>query len=143
MASTYGGIEEVLKVLRANAVRLAVFTGKGRQTAGITLDRLHLSEYFDLVVSGNDVEEHKPSPEGIRLILDRFACPPAKVLMVGDSVSDIKAARAAGVPIASVVWDSYAKESVMSMGADFLFHSVKDFSRWIGEMFNHTGGQEH
>ncbi len=56
---------------------------------------------------------------------------PDEVLMVGDAVADITAARECGVPIASVVWDSYGKEMVMKAKADFLFHSVDEFRTWL------------
>ena len=51
--------------------------------------------------------------------------------MVGDSVSDIKASRDAGVKIASVLWDSYAKEKVASMTTDLVFHTVAELDQWL------------
>ncbi len=51
--------------------------------------------------------------------------------MVGDAVADVTAARDAGVPIASVVWDSYGKEKVMQTRPDFLFYSVGELRLWL------------
>ena len=75
--------------------------------------------------------EHKPASEGIRKILTHFQLKPEEVLMVGDSVADIKAAHGAGVRIAAVVWDSFTKERVLEMRTDFLFHSVSEFGLWL------------
>jgi pyrophosphatase PpaX len=133
MAQLYPGIEELLKFARARGCRLAVFTGKGVHTTTITLEEFHIKHYFDLVVTGNDVVLHKPSAEGIRKIMDHFGSKPEEVLMVGDSVADVKAAREAGVKIAAVLWDSYAKEKVMAMQTDYVFHNVPEFRAWLEE----------
>jgi HAD superfamily hydrolase (TIGR01549 family) len=140
MASTYTGMDVALNALHAAGVRMAVFTGKGKRSAAITLEKLNLSKYFDFVVSGSDVSAHKPSPEGIQLVLKEFGVPSTGVLMVGDAVSDVQAARGAGVQVASVLWDSYAREKVLTMGADYLFHSVADFSIWIRTVVVANGG---
>ena len=63
------------------------------------ISRLACSElagYFDLVVSGTDVSKHKPDPEGILNVIRTFDLRPQEVLMVGDSLGDIKASRGAG-----------------------------------------------
>jgi pyrophosphatase PpaX len=130
-AEIFDGMREVIESLKKKGLRLGVFTGKGRSTTLITLDKIGITKYFDIIVTGSDVINHKPSSEGIRRIIDKFQIQPDQVLMVGDAVSDIKAAHEAGVSIAAVVWDSYAKEKVMGMKVDYLFHSVRDFSLWL------------
>ena len=130
LASVYPGIPELLEELHDRGVLLAVFTGKGRKTADISLEILGLTRFFRKVVTGNDVVRHKPSGEGLASILADFQVPRERTLMVGDSVSDILAAREAGVPVASVLWDSYARERVLQLERDFTFHAVDDFAAW-------------
>lgn len=130
LASVYVGIPELLEELYDRGVLLALFTGKGRQTAAISLEILGLTRFFRKVVTGNDVVRHKPSGEGIASILAEFRVPRERTLMVGDSAADILAAREAGVPVASVLWDSYAKERVLQHERDFTFHAVDDFAAW-------------
>jgi HAD superfamily hydrolase (TIGR01509 family) len=136
LASLHAGIEEVLDLLKRHDIRLAVFTGKGRKTTTITLNALHLASYFDLVVSGNDVVHHKPHPEGILRVLERFGISPGEALMVGDSMSDVKAARAAGVPIASVLWDCYDPESIRRENGECVFERVEDLLGWFRVRLN-------
>ncbi|HUL43355.1 MAG TPA: HAD family hydrolase [Bacteroidota bacterium] len=131
MASAYGGVREMLEFLKQRGMILAIFTGKGRKTALITLEQIGIRKYFDLIVTGTDVKSHKPSPEGIASVMNRFGLEASQVLMVGDSVSDIRAAHDAGVLIASVVWDSYGKEKVMQMDVDYRFYSVSEFVSWL------------
>jgi len=131
MAGLHDGIEETLAHLREQGIPLAVFTGKGRRTTLITLEALNIDGYFDLIVSGSDVRRHKPHPEGIRQVLDRFSLPPADVLMVGDSLGDITSARDAGVTPVAALWDSYDRERVLGASPAYAFESVGDLGSWF------------
>jgi HAD superfamily hydrolase (TIGR01509 family) len=131
MASLHSGIVEILDFLRHQGTKLAIFTGKGRRTTAITLRALELHGYFDLVVSGNDVTRHKPDPEGILKVLREFSVLPGQALMVGDSINDVRAARAAGVRIASVLWDCYDPDRIRQAQSDYLFERVDDLREWF------------
>ncbi len=135
LARLYPGIDEILRYTKNHGKSLALFTGKGTHTTRITLQEFHIDKYFDFVVTGNDVVNRKPSSEGLRKIMGHFALQPNEVLMVGDAVSDVNAAHEAGVKIAAVVWDSYAKDVVMQMKSDFIFHNVHEFYEWLKEQF--------
>ena len=131
MADLYPGIWELLKHLKEKDVLLSIFTGKGRQASLITLEELRIIKFFDLIVTGDDVNNHKPSSEGILKFLNKFNLNPGEVLMVGDSVSDVKASKEAGVQIASALWDSYAVEKIKTLGSDYYFNSVEELSDFI------------
>jgi HAD superfamily hydrolase (TIGR01549 family) len=131
MAGVHTGIREMLAYLRDRGIRLAVFTGKGKRTTSITLEALALSEYFELVVSGTDVVRHKPHPEGICRVLERFDVGAEETVMVGDSLSDIRASRAAGVRIASALWDCLDPEVVLKENQSCAFQSVEDLHAWF------------
>ncbi|MCK9210479.1 MAG: HAD family hydrolase [Ignavibacteriaceae bacterium] len=133
MADIYPGIKELLHLLKEKNVLLSIYTGKGREATLITLKKLGIYDYFDLIITGSDVKEHKPSPEGIEIFLDKYSLDKEKVLMVGDAPADIKAARAAGIKVASVVWDSYAYEKVLLMESDFVFHTVNELKKFFME----------
>lgn len=135
MASLHPGVEDLLRFLRGAGLGLAVFTGKGRRTTAITLDALGIAEYFDCVITGNDVTHYKPDPEGILRILEHFRVGPRQALMIGDSVSDIKASRAAGVPVASVVWDAYDPARVRAANPDCVFETVEEIASWFHRIF--------
>lgn len=132
MADLYPGIVDILKDLKAKNILISIFTGKGRKTTEITLEILGIKNFFDLVVTGDDVKNHKPSPEGIFKFLNSFNLNRDEVLMVGDSVADILAAKEAKIDIASVVWDSYAKDEVIKLNP-LHFHNVNEFRKWLEE----------
>ena len=136
LARLYPGILNLLEFLKQRNCWIALYTGKGIHTTSITLEEFGLRKYFDYVVTGNDVVNHKPSAEGIRKILEHFGLKPDEVLMVGDSVADVKASHDAGVKVAAVLWDSYAREKVLQMHTDYQFHSVEELLRWTREKWN-------
>jgi pyrophosphatase PpaX len=130
MAGAHEGLLPVLQLLRDHGVRLAVFTGKGRRTAQITLEELSMAPLFEHVVSGNDVKHFKPHPEGILQVLETFNVPPSETMMVGDSMSDLTAARGAGVGFAAVLWDAYDRERVLAANPDVAFSTTEEFASW-------------
>ena len=131
MASLHDGMLDILKFLKEKRILLAVFTGKGSHSTDITLQELGIRDYFDMIVTGHDVTKHKPSSEGIQKVIERLKLNPDEVLMIGDAVSDVKAAHGAGIPISAVVWDSYGRDKVMQMETDYLFHDVKELHEWL------------
>jgi HAD superfamily hydrolase (TIGR01509 family) len=131
LADVYPGMHKILEKLKLKGLLLSIFTGKGRKAAEITLKKLELYDFFDLIISGDEVENHKPSAEGIIKFLDEFHLERKDVLMVGDSPADIKAARAAGVEVASVLWDSYAKDEVLKMKSNYIFHTVEELNNFF------------
>ena len=131
MAELYPGIKELLSYIKSKEILLAIFTGKGREAATITLKKLDIFEYFDMIITGDDVVNHKPDAEGINNFIKGFNLVKEKVLMIGDAPGDFKAARSAGVKIASVMWDQYVKEEVKNLSSDFLFYTVDELKEFI------------
>ena len=136
LARLYPGMAEVLAFLRSKKVMLGLFTGKGRRTTDITMNQFNIAQYFDVTVTGDDVDEFKPSGDGIRKIMQQFSFTPDEVLMVGDAVADVRASRDAGVDIASVLWDSYGKNDVLRLSSDYTFHDVAEFYAWLRQLYS-------
>jgi len=130
-AHAHEGMIEILDQLKSKGFPLGIFTGKGRRAALITLQKIGAEKYFDLIVTGDDVTNHKPSAEGILKFVNHFGLNKEKVLMSGDSVGDVKSSKEAGVKIASVLWDSHREEEVKSMNSDYYFNSVQELSEFI------------
>ena len=134
-AKLYPGMKEILDYLKSKNYPLGIFTGKGREATMITLRKLKVDHYFDLIVTGDDVENHKPSPEGILKFVNHFGLRKERVLMVGDSVSDVKASKEAGIKVASALWDSYAHEKVKTLQSDYYFHTVEELKEFLSQAY--------
>jgi pyrophosphatase PpaX len=133
MADAYPGIKEILLFIKSKNIALSIYTGKGRGSSEITLKKIGIYDLFDMVVTGDDIEGHKPSPEGVTMFLEKFGLNPDRVLMVGDAPADVLAAHNSGIKIASVLWDSYAKEKVLTMKSDYFFETVNEFKHFLDE----------
>lgn len=134
-APAYPGIEDILVFLKNRSIPIGIFTGKGRESSEITLKELGLIDYFDLIITGDDVEKHKPDPEGIRLFISKFGLKGERVLMVGDVANDVKAAHDAGVKCALVLWDRFSREKFSEVEADYKFFSVDEFKKFVFDNF--------
>lgn len=133
LASLYPGIKTLLDYLKAKKIILGIFTGKGRQASIITLEELDIKNYFDIIVTGDDVANHKPSSEGILKFIDEYNLRKEEVLMIGDSVGDVRASKDAGIKIASALWDSYASEKVKNLGSDYYFNTVEELQTFLNQ----------
>ncbi len=102
----YDGIDKLLGDLAALGVRLSVATNAPAQFAGRMLTHLGVENRFDRIVGSEDVEQYKPHPDMLHLILDGYGYNPDQdfALMVGDNGKDMEAARRAGIPGVFVTW---------------------------------------
>jgi len=136
LARLHEGMDDALRVLKGAGIKLAVFTGKGRRTAALTLEAFALQDYFDMVVTGNDVVNHKPDGEGITRILEGLGVSAEETVMVGDSMADVRASRQAGVTMAAVLWDAYDRQKVLAAGSELVFETVPEFVEWCKRQTN-------
>ena len=95
----YEGVPEALEALSRMAT-LAVLTNKPRAHTDAVLRGLDLAPYFSQVLGGDGPQPRKPDPAGLGLLMASFRVPAASTLLVGDSVVDVRTARAASVPLA-------------------------------------------
>ena len=100
----YPGAQEVLMRLRARGVVMAVVTNKQQRFAVVLLERLGLAGLLDLIVGGDTCERRKPDPQPLLFACSALQVRPADAVMVGDSVNDAEAARAAGMPMVCMTY---------------------------------------
>lgn len=131
----YPGIPELLSGLRRARIPLGIVTGKSRSSWEISSRHAPLGE-FDTLVFADDVAEPKPDPEGLRIALGRLGADPGRTYYLGDSLSDMEAARAAGVRPAAALWawkpgrrEKFAADAV-ALGAT-TFATPQDFLREV------------
>jgi phosphoglycolate phosphatase len=101
-ASLYPDVAEVLERLHGLGLKLAVVTNKKRDFAVDLLARSGLSAWIHVVVGGDSCARGKPDPQPLHFACDAVHVDPSRALMVGDSLTDVLAARAAGMPVVCV-----------------------------------------
>ena len=92
-----------IRELKGFGLSLGIVSSKFRRRIEATLGAGGLLGSFDVIVGGEDVQEFKPSPVGLRKALDGLACSVDAALYVGDSTTDAETAKRAGVPFAAVL----------------------------------------
>ncbi|HET7040110.1 MAG TPA: HAD-IA family hydrolase [Gemmatimonadales bacterium] len=105
----YPGVPDALAALRASDLAVGLVTGKSHGAWAITRELLALGD-FAVFVGDEDVAEPKPSPEGLRIAVQRLGVEAGEAVYVGDSVNDAAAARDAGLRFVAALWAKSAEE---------------------------------
>jgi phosphoglycolate phosphatase len=101
----YEKIDFYLEEFRSHGFKMAVATNGKSTFARKILESVGIDSYFDMVVGSDSVAMPKPNPQMLLKILDSFETNEgSNVLMVGDSIKDVKAARAIKIPSVVVEW---------------------------------------
>lgn len=104
--SLCGDIKGLLEALKKMGCTLAVVTSKRRKIAVQGLELFDIKKYFDVIVTLEDTEQHKPNPAPVIKALELLKAKPEEALMVGDSTYDIHCAHGAGVKAVLVKWSA-------------------------------------
>ena len=126
----FPGTVEGLRELTQRGLMLAVVTNALQHLAETVLTRFGIAQYLQLVIGGDRVTRHKPHPEPLWQACDHFSVDPQQALMVGDSINDVAAARAAGCEIVCVPHGYDQGRPVGELGCDVL-DSLADLPAWI------------
>jgi len=86
---TFPGVEDLLKVLKACGVMVAVASSTPNRILIPLLEFLNIAEYVDVVTGGDEVSRGKPDPEIFRVTLRKLGVPAGRAVVVGDTAYDI------------------------------------------------------
>lgn len=119
------GVPETLTALKARGLKLGVCTNKPTKATHDILRVLQLSHFFDVVVGGDDVPAIKPDPAHVHAVLDKLGALPSAAVMVGDSINDVLAGKAAGLAVIAMSF-GYSRIPPMDLGADAVIDRFAD-----------------
>jgi phosphoglycolate phosphatase len=125
-AQPYAGAAESLRTLHDAGLRTAVVTNKQHRFAEALLRRLGLADWVDVVVGGDTCARRKPDPQPLFFACESLQVPPSESLMVGDSVNDVQAARAAGIPVVCVSYGYNEGRDPRTLECDLLLDSLSE-----------------
>ncbi len=113
----YDGVVSALQAFRQQGWKLAVCTNKAERLTLPLLAELDLAQYFDAVVGGDTFKVSKPDAEPVHGAIRRAGGSVKGSVMIGDSGTDINAARNAGIPVIAVDF-GYTPIPVQELGPD-------------------------
>ena len=93
----YPGVRDTLKWLQKQGVAMALITNKPERFVAPLLDQMKIGRYFKWIIGGDTLPQKKPDPAALFFVMKMANIPASQSLFVGDSRSDVLAAKAAGV----------------------------------------------
>lgn len=127
----YPGVLDGLNILREAGFHLACVTNKAEVFTLPLLRAAGLAEYFELTLSGDSLPRKKPDPMPLLHACTHFAILPSEMLLIGDSLNDAEAARAAGCHIFCVPYGYNEGRDVRELDCDAVVLSILDAARLI------------
>ena len=128
MVTAYPGAVEAVRALKARGSRVGIVTSKNRHGLAMGLTLCGFDGLFDVLVTSDDLEASKPSPEPVYAALARLRERPGNTLFVGDSPHDIAAGRDAGATTAACLWGPFSREQIEPERPDHWLASFADLT---------------
>jgi phosphoglycolate phosphatase len=127
----YPGVIAGLERMREQGFPLACVTNKSDRFTRPLLECMKLSDFFSLVVAGDTLPKKKPDPQQLLHACSNFGIDAGTMLMIGDSLNDALAARAAGCPVFCVPYGYNEGQDVRGLDIDAIVESLFEATRLI------------
>ncbi|MCM3162183.1 pyrophosphatase PpaX [Metabacillus litoralis] len=132
LVKEYETVFETVKTLKEKGFKLGIVTTKIRATVNMGLTLTKLDQFFDVVVTLDDVENAKPHPEPVLKALEQLGSKPEETIMVGDNHHDVEAGKNAGTKTAGVAWSIKGRDYISSHNPDYLLETMSDLLPIVG-----------
>jgi phosphoglycolate phosphatase len=126
LSHLYPDVEAGLRWLQSQQIKMGCVTNKDEAFTLPILDTLGIRHFFDVVISGDSLPQKKPHPAPLLYGAEFFGVSTDKALMIGDSISDVKAARAAGFRIVCMSYGYNHGADIHSAEADAVIDSFAE-----------------
>lgn len=130
-ATLFPGVLEGLRMLRAAGRKLAVVTNKPRAFTETLLAKLDILDFFMATVAGDDGVAPKPAGDMLAAACAKMGTKPGETLMLGDSETDVRAARAAGCPVWCVPYGYNEGRDPATLACDRIVATVEEAARLL------------
>lgn len=130
-STLYPDVLRLLRKLHQQKILLACITNKNRQFTIPLLEQLNIKKYFDVIVCGDDLSNKKPHPEPLIYAAKKLNVNVKQCLMVGDSISDIQAAKNAGAAIVCVDYGYSQGTDLKLMNVNATISNISQIEKYI------------
>jgi len=127
----YPGVREGLDAMRSAGFPLACVTNKPERFALPLLEQMRINDYFTVVVAGDTLPKKKPDPLPLTHACRQLGIVPREMLMIGDSLNDAQAARAAGCPVFCVPYGYNEGADVRELDVDAIVETLFEATKLI------------
>jgi phosphoglycolate phosphatase len=130
-SSLYDGVREGLDYMKAEGYTLGCVTNKAEQFTVPLLKDLGIFDDFGIVISGDTLEKKKPDPLPLLHAAKFFGISPQDSMMLGDSISDVKASRAAGFEIICMSYGYNHGDDIRDANPDLVIDSMAELKAYL------------
>ena len=131
-STLYPGVSEGLAYLKAEGYKLGCVTNKAEQFTVPLLTDLGIADNFEIIISGDTLTVKKPDPGPLLHAAKFFGVKPENALMIGDSISDVKASRAAGFQILCMSYGYNHGVDIREASPDVVIDSMAELPAVLG-----------
>jgi phosphoglycolate phosphatase len=118
--------KDFLFILKTKGVWTGLVSNVGKRALEKALQKMDIHQFFDVIISRNDVKSLKPSSEGIHFALTQLQVIKDRALFIGDSLDDIHAAKEAGLKVIIILGGENPKPDLLSAKPDFLIQTFDE-----------------
>jgi phosphoglycolate phosphatase len=109
--------------------RFAVVSNKPESLSRRILEGLDIANRFSIILGGDSTPNRKPDPASLLKAMDICGALPPETTMIGDSVVDIQAGKAAGVTTCGVLGGYRSEEELRATGCDLIIHDLRELAQ--------------
>ena len=122
----FSSVKTTLEALREMKLRLAVATSSVGVSARPFLERTGIKTFFDIIVTGDEIERGKPYPDIYLRVAEKLGIPSDACLVIEDALSGVAAARAANMRVAAIPDTRFVDAHEYEKGADYVLGSLSE-----------------
>jgi phosphoglycolate phosphatase len=127
--------------LQNENIKIAIATADDRAATQAMIEAFDIEEYISTMVCADDGIPSKPNPHMVLTICERIKIEPSKTMVIGDTISDLKMARAAGAGLCVGVLSGVSKAVDLIQYADVLVESIDELHIYIQELSEQNSKQ--
>ncbi len=142
MVRAFEGAHDVLATLRGHGLATGLVTSKSAPIARRGIELLGLGDLFDVIITADDVERHKPDPLPVLRAAEALRIPSERTAYVGDSPADVQAARSAGAVAIAATWGVASRERLLAVEPDVVIDDLRELVPLLiapGEGYSDSG----
>lgn len=141
LAKPLTDLRDLFYKLQTENIKIAIATADDRAPTQAMIEAFDIEEYISTMVCADDGIPTKPKPDMVLTICERISIAPSKVMVIGDTVSDLKMARAAGAGLCVGVLSGVSKARDLVQYADILIESIDELHDYVAELSDQKSGQ--
>lgn len=126
LVKEFNGVFETIRTLHENGYKLAIVSTKVRNVVLKGLVLTNLDQFFDVVITLDEVNHAKPDPEPLEKALALLGSSAEEAIMIGDNHHDIMGGKNAGTLTCGVAWSLKGKEYLEQYKPDYILEEMAD-----------------